>query len=523
MQARSLFLFAALSLLACKRKPDVAALDKDDGRGKTKDCALVAGGRIVKDTTIQAGCLVTLSEPYSIANGATLRIEPGARLAFKKGTHLVVEDGAIDAQGEKQRPIVFTSAETAPTAGDWGGLTFASSKPSTLLSVVVEYAGEEPKLPSSGDAGVPKKLPLRYGIVGGLGMTPSVDDLAPIADRKPAIYLGPEAKLSIADSVVRNAWLVGLAADGEDPFVRFEGNRFENDGGYALDVPASAMGKVTSIDGSDPVRVRGTVKTSQSWPKVAAGIVVGSLHVVGDKSNVVLTLAPESIIRVQPKAALHFGNFRDGGAIVANKVLFTSAASKPAPGDWAGIRFGKYAPGTSMDGCTIEYAGWDEPAPTTKSKSKAPERPKMAALLIDEPMKDFSIVRTTFRSNAGPGMGKSGSYGYVFLLAGGGTGGCEGLDNPKHQNKSIGQPLCEYHEDSLEPLALQMLGALEGPPAGGALSSKGDPFGYGALSNASKGSTVGAIGVGGTGSGSGGGYGGTIGKGSGGIADVKTK
>jgi hypothetical protein len=526
MRPRSFLLFAALTLFACKRKPEVAALDKDDGRGKTKDCALVAGGQIVKDTTVQASCLVTVSEPYTIKNGATLRIEPGARFAFKKGARIVVEDGAIVAQGDKQQPIVFTSAEQAPAAGDWGGLTFASSKPSTLLSVVVEYAGKEPELPATGDAGAPK-APKKYSILGAFGGLQSIDDIAPLADRKPAIYLGPDAKLVLADSIVRNSTRVGLAADGDEPFERFEANRFENDGGYALDVPAAAMGKVTSIETSEPVRVRGTVKTTQTWPKVSAGIVVGSLRVVGDKSNVVLTLAPETVLRVQPKVALHFGGYADGGAIVASKVVFTSAASKPAPGAWAGIRFGKFAPGTSLDGCVIEYAGWDEPPPpsTTKSKSKTAERPKMSALIIEEPMKDFAIVRTTFRNNAGPGMGKSSSYSSLLTMFGAGTGGCEGLDNPKNQNKSVGQPLCEYHEDPMKPLEMQMLGALGEPGMGAAvLTGPGDSFGYGGLGGVGKGvgGGGGAVGIGGLGKGAGGtgaGYGG----GGGGIADVKSK
>jgi hypothetical protein len=528
MQARTFLFFAALSLLACKRKPEVAALDKDDGRGKTKDCALVAGGQIVKDTTIQASCLVKVGEPYAIKNGATLRIEPGARLEFKKGARLVVEDGAIVAQGDKQQPIVFTSAEKAPAAGDWGGLVFASSKPSSLLSVVVEYAGDEPKLPATGDAGAPKIPAKYYGIVGSIGAfgLTSIDDISPVADRKPAIYLGPDAKLTLVDSVVRNAVRVGLAADGDDPFERFEGNRFENDGGFALDVPASAMGKVLSIDGSDPVRVRGKVKTTQTWPKVSAGIVVGSLRVVGDKGNVVLTLAPETVLRVQPKVALQFGSYSDGGAIVANKVVFTSAASKPAPGDWAGIRFGKYAPGTNMDGCTIEYAGWDEPAPskTSKpSKTKDPERPKMSALIIEEPMKDFSIVRTTFRNNAGPGMGKSSSYS-MLMLFGSGTGGCEGLDNPKNQNKSIGQPLCEYHEDPMKPLEMQILGALGGSSGASVLEGPPDSIiGWGGLSGKGVGGGAGT----GVGTGTGGGGIGTLGgygKGGGGTgSEIKTK
>jgi len=497
---------ALVALVSCKRKQEAGALDRDDGRGKTKDCPLVAGGVIVKDTTVQSGCLVAVNEPYSIKSGATLRIEAGARLSFKKGTRIVVEDGAIVAQGSKSEPIVFTSAEKTPAAGDWGGFLFVSDKTSSLTSVVVEYAGDEPKLPSKSPADA-KAAALaaaaEHGMIGLLSGYESVDEYHPIADRRPALFLDTKAKLTLVDSIVRNTPRVGLSADGDDPFERFEGNDFSHNGGFAMDVKASALGKVTSINASEPVRVRGTVGVTQTWPKIAAGIVVGSLKVIAAEKggSAVLTLAPETVLRVAPRASLRFGGFAEGGAIVANKVLFTSAAEKPAPGDWAGILFEKRAPGTIIDGCSIEYAGWEPPpSPSaTKSKTMAPPKPKRSALSILEPMKDFHIVHTTFRNNAGPGMGKP-----VMIFASG-TGGCEGLDAAKYDNKSIGQPLCEYHEDPYKDLF------------GPLTDDLGNSFGATGLG---KGDLLGGPGGGGIGMGSGGGGSGigigTIGKGSGG-------
>jgi hypothetical protein len=86
-----------------------------------------------------------------VGTAATLTIEPGVTLRFKKGGDLEVEhfdtaqpaEGALIAIGTPDKPIVFTSAEPAPAAGDWLGLFFGSiPDPNTRLDyVLVEYAG----------------------------------------------------------------------------------------------------------------------------------------------------------------------------------------------------------------------------------------------------------------------------------------------------------------------------------------------------------------------------------------------
>jgi len=448
---RTTLLLALLALVGCKRKQEATALQKGDGEGKTHECKLVAGGRITQDTVIQAGCLVTVSEPYTIANGANLKIEAGARFAFKKGARLLVEDGSITAQGQKLQPIVFTSAEPKPAAGDWGGLLFVSARPSSLEEVVVEWAGDEPKVPTTAADAKAAALAdaAELGAIGLLGSSGfRVGSRSPLLDRRPALYLGRLAKLSIIGGAIRHSKKVGIAADGDTPFERVDRVELDDNGGYAMDVPASALGAVVSLASIEPVRVRGSVNTTQSWPKV--DLVVASLEVVSKEKGgaVVLTLASETIVRVEPKTSLRFGGYSEGGAIVAKKVRFTSAAPRPAPGDWAGIHFQKRAPGTRIEESIVEFAGYeDPPPPSAKPKTKGEKpRPKPAALFIQEWMKDFEVLRTTFRDNAGPGMARTDSY-YSFGFASG-TGGCEGLDAGKNGNKSIGQPLCEYHEDS---------------------------------------------------------------------------
>ena len=85
------------------------------------------------------------------ATMATLTIDPGVILRFKKGGALYVDyasgstpaTGALIAVGTSAQPIRFTSAEPSPAAGDWLGLNFGDLPGATdrLDFVSVEYAG----------------------------------------------------------------------------------------------------------------------------------------------------------------------------------------------------------------------------------------------------------------------------------------------------------------------------------------------------------------------------------------------
>jgi hypothetical protein len=81
----------------------------------------------------------------------TLAIEPGVTMRFKKGAVLMIEQfqgtspasGALVAVGTAQKPIVFTSAQPTPAAGDWLGIWFGElpDVSSKIEFASVEYAG----------------------------------------------------------------------------------------------------------------------------------------------------------------------------------------------------------------------------------------------------------------------------------------------------------------------------------------------------------------------------------------------
>lgn len=100
---------------------------KDDKNPKTPDEQTVSttlDKDITTNTTLKAGKTYSLENIIYVREGATLTIEAGVTIKAKKGKNaIVVSRGAkIKAEGTATDPIVFTSAETSPNNGDWGGL-----------------------------------------------------------------------------------------------------------------------------------------------------------------------------------------------------------------------------------------------------------------------------------------------------------------------------------------------------------------------------------------------------------------
>jgi len=78
-----------------------------------------------------------------------LTIEPGVIWRFKKDTGLLSIDpngestGVLIAKGTKQKPIIFSSGEEKPAAGDWLGIRMGGSDARNKLDwVTIEYAGK---------------------------------------------------------------------------------------------------------------------------------------------------------------------------------------------------------------------------------------------------------------------------------------------------------------------------------------------------------------------------------------------
>ncbi|RAI99690.1 hypothetical protein LX64_04235 [Chitinophaga skermanii] len=81
---------------------------------------------ITANLTLRSCKKYKLSGLVYVKNGATLTIEPGTRIEGIKGspggTLIVTRGSKIIADGTASCPIVFTSDQTSPQSGDWGGI-----------------------------------------------------------------------------------------------------------------------------------------------------------------------------------------------------------------------------------------------------------------------------------------------------------------------------------------------------------------------------------------------------------------
>ena len=118
--------FAVLGILitAGCRKIEVDGNGKGDGN-TTSGEPNVLSGKINADKTLKEGTTYKLRGIVYVVDGATLTIEAGTRIEGEKSTRgaLIVTRGTkLMANGTKEKPIVFTSDSSTPSAGDWGGI-----------------------------------------------------------------------------------------------------------------------------------------------------------------------------------------------------------------------------------------------------------------------------------------------------------------------------------------------------------------------------------------------------------------
>jgi hypothetical protein len=166
------------------------------------------------------GALVT----WTIESGVTIRVTPSGSLAANHSTMGIM--GSIVAQGTAAKPITFTAATEAQTAGSWRGLVFeaAPADTTTLDHVAVRFAGG----PSQADSFHCKP--------GSAGSYSSDEDAAIAFFGQP--FADVLTNSTISDSAADG---VDLAYDG-DPVSLLGGNTFTNVARCKLTLPRDVNG-----------------------------------------------------------------------------------------------------------------------------------------------------------------------------------------------------------------------------------------------------------------------------------------
>ncbi len=120
----------------CKEKPRVEIVDN-----------------IGTDTTWTADRVWVLNDVITVQPSVTLTVEPGTVVLGRQYSALVVRaGGALDAEGTREQPIVFTShsAVGQRLPGDWGGLALLGQAPVNREGAFLRIKPEELEPPFGG-------------------------------------------------------------------------------------------------------------------------------------------------------------------------------------------------------------------------------------------------------------------------------------------------------------------------------------------------------------------------------------
>lgn len=325
----------------------------------------ISSGTLTKDSLWPSS--IPLHCPYGLTvkgtdgtdDVTTLTIEQGAIIRFGRNRYLSVgagagDPGALIANGTDAEPIVFTSGKADPIPGDWYGIRFYNTTDdatSKLEHCTVKYSGYR----NNGAVLIQDSAPT---LVNCTFSDSSYYDLK---------YFGTVGG-AVTGCTINNGILITTAGN-----VSFSNNIINQNNSFPVKTYANNVGGIASsnfsnLDAASYIWVYGgTLSLDAVWSSKIPYMIYNSVTVQGtDGADGItsLTIDPGATLKFRTNTNLKIGGGTgDPGALIAQgtsdgMILFTSAESSPAPGDWDQIHFAATAADTStMDYCVVELAG----------------------------------------------------------------------------------------------------------------------------------------------------------------------
>jgi hypothetical protein len=326
------------------------------------------GGRISADTTwtLDSSPYIVTSNLYIYGTSGddgvtTLTIEAGVEIRFN-GDYIFsicsgyASPGALIAQGTTDDPIVFTSNQATPAAGDWNRIEFmnyTSDSMTIMENCIVEYGGSSGlgsvyiyySSPTIRDC-IVRNSGTQGGYVNSGG--PTIDGSTFVDNTGNDIYWAGTTRGNITgnaieDSVYFSAAQASPSLDGTNVFDNAESGSYIGVGG-------------------------GRISTDGTWCNAAPYRIDGTVYVYGTSGSdsvTALTIEPGAEIRFNGDYIFSVcSNYASPGALIAqgttdDPIVFTSNQATPAAGDWNRIEFMNYTSDsmTIMENCIVEYGG----------------------------------------------------------------------------------------------------------------------------------------------------------------------
>ena len=341
----------------------VASLDSASSyTGNADDRIRLLGGDVEQSVLwLDPGVPVRVEGDIHVGAVATANLElnEGLELQFDSGRRLRIGNGgsgALTVSGGSAG-VLFTSSQSSPTAGAWGGVFFQSdTQTSNLTNLTVEYGG------STGSPGIE--------VQSTVSATISLDT---VTVRDSAGW-GLEAlggSLIVTGSTFEANALGGVLLDNyaelavTGPTRSFSSNVLINNSGPAMSMPSIQGGQVdaaitVSGNGDDRVLLSGSVTTSTALAGLPVPWSLDGIVYVAGGSAPQLTIDDGAVLEFESGAALKVGLGGPGYLYVNGSnagVTFTSAAASPQAGDWDGVTLWNQCLDVQITGLSVEYGG----------------------------------------------------------------------------------------------------------------------------------------------------------------------
>ncbi|GEM_PF-518872 len=363
---------------------------------------LVEGGTLDKTSTwhVQtAPFIISGTMRIESPTGNTLTIEPGTTVAFTNEAQIFVAYasdafGAIIAEGTSAKPIVFTSAASAKTAGDWNGIYLydGTSGTTSFKYCTIEYGG---------------------GYSDNYGMIHATDN----------------TKFTVENCTIQYSASIGIKLDNDaTAFTAFNNNTMSNIAGEFIVLQANAADGVgtgnnfQSTASNKGIMIEGSTmdKATATWHKQNAPFVVKGNVRVESASGSVLTIEAGTTVSFTNESQMYFAYASSTYAkliaqgTASEPIRFTSSApaGSQSKGDWNGLYFydGTSA-GTILDHCIVSYSSGyssnygaihlDGTGSSVTISNSTIEHSQFWAISYDGETDSPTITNMTYNDNAG--------------------------------------------------------------------------------------------------------------------------